>query len=211
MTEVIPLISNNIDSNCYLVLDETIAIIDTGAGITDWLVKKINGRVPLEDVSLIINTHGHADHCGGNVLFKKAKVMAHSLDAEEMAEGGMYGTIGLRGFEPLRIKVDRKLSDGDTVDLGGMALKVLHTPGHTPGSMCLLEEQQGMLFSGDTLFPGGGFGRVDLGGDAREMVNSLKRLTELDFSLLLPGHGGVAQNGRGQASLAYRYAREFLI
>lgn len=211
-SEIIPIISNAIDSNCYLILDDITAIIDTGAGMSDWLIKKINEIVNVDQVSLIINTHGHADHCGGNSFFKKAKVFAHVLDADEMAKGWLYGTSSLRGSaEPLIVNVSRKLTEGDSIELGSMALRVIHTPGHTPGSMCLLEEERGVLFSGDTLFSGGGFGRVDLGGNAGEMLRSLKGLTELDFTLLLPGHGGVAQNGRDHAALAYRYAREFLI
>jgi len=85
---------------------------------------------------------------------------------------------------------DRFLAEGDRVGLGDgdLQLSVLHTPGHTPGSICLLGE--GVLFSGDCLFAGG-IGRVDLpGGDERAMLASLRRLAELDPRLLVyPGHG----------------------
>lgn len=212
MTEIIPLLSNEIDSNCYLILDDECALIDTGTGNNDWLVNKIEEKVDLDEISVIINTHGHADHCGGNTLFDNARIMAHTLDVEELMGGGLYGTIMfLKDFDPLKVKVDKKLKDGDIVSLGKTMLRVIHTPGHTPGSICLLEEKRRILFSGDTLFAGGGFGRVDLGGDATQMLNSLKELSNLNFNLLYPGHGGVVDNGRKHAQLALRYAEEFLI
>jgi glyoxylase-like metal-dependent hydrolase (beta-lactamase superfamily II) len=211
MSEVIPIISDSVDSNCYLILDETNTLVDTGGGLTDWVVKRVRDRISPDEVSLIINTHGHADHCGGNFYFKNAVVMAHSLDTGEMLEGYLYGTIGFTRGEPMRVRVDRNLAEGDLVELGDIVLKVLHTPGHTPGSICLLEEDRGILLSGDTLFSGGGFGRVDLGGNAGDMLRSLERLSQLNFNVLLPGHGGISRDGRSQASLAYRYAKEFLI
>jgi glyoxylase-like metal-dependent hydrolase (beta-lactamase superfamily II) len=212
MAEIIPLLSNGIDSNCYLVLDDKNAIIDTGSGLGGWLIRTVKHEIHPDKVSIVINTHGHADHCGGNGLFKNAEVMAHVLETREMQCGNLYGTAGLLGgVEPCKIHVDRKLRDGDTIELGSLILRVLHTPGHTPGSICLFEEKRGILFSGDTLFSGGGFGRVDLGGKPGEMLHSLRRLSGLDFTRLLPGHGGIGKKGREEAKMALRYAEELLL
>ena len=92
------------------------------------------------------------------------------------------------------------LAEGGVIRFGEIRLRVLHTPGHTLGSVCLLDDDNGLLFSGDTLFPGG-WGRVDLpGGDPLAMVESLARLTGLEDRLrVLPGHGADTTIGRERA------------
>jgi glyoxylase-like metal-dependent hydrolase (beta-lactamase superfamily II) len=94
------------------------------------------------------------------------------------------------------------LAEGGTIAFGGIRLRVLHTPGHTEGSVCLQATDDGYLFSGDTLFAGG-WGRVDLpGGSAEAMVASLARLTELeDATRVLPGHGPATTIGRERSWL----------
>lgn len=82
------------------------------------------------------------------------------------------------------------LTDGAKIDLGDSTLRVIHTPGHTPGSICLYEAQSKSLFSGDTVFPYGSVGRTDLpGGSSRDLIRSISRLVKLDVSVLYPGHG----------------------
>jgi glyoxylase-like metal-dependent hydrolase (beta-lactamase superfamily II) len=90
-----------------------------------------------------------------------------------------------------------ELAEGGEVRFGSLTLRVLHTPGHTEGSVCLLDPDDGLLFSGDTLFAGA-WGRVDLpGGDPAHMAESLARLTELeDLVRVLPGHGAATTIGR---------------
>jgi glyoxylase-like metal-dependent hydrolase (beta-lactamase superfamily II) len=94
------------------------------------------------------------------------------------------------------------LAEGGLISFGELRLRVLHTPGHTEGSVCLLAEDEGLLFSGDTLFAGG-WGRVDLpGGDAAAMVASLARLTGLEDRVgVFPGHGNATTIGRERAWL----------
>jgi len=209
MAEIIPILSNSFDANAYLVIDEKIALIDTGAGMDERIIREIREKVEPNKIELVINTHGHADHCGGNGFFKNATVLAHSKDILEMRNGRLYGTYHLRG-EKTPTRVDQGLEEGELIGLGQYSLKVLHTPGHTQGSICLLEEGEGALFSGDTLFSGGNFGRVDLGGSRDEMIASLDRLSNLGFDLLLPGHGSPTRNGNEQAMLSAENAREFL-
>ena len=139
----------------------------------------------------IILTHGHLDHCGAAaalVARYRAPLMVHSADRPMLASelnGEFSDMLGI----PLPPPPDRLLGDGEIVTISAdLALTVIHTPGHTPGSVCLRIND--WLFSGDTLFRGD-IGRTDLpGGSDREILLSLKRLRDLPKTMvLLPGHG----------------------
>ncbi len=107
--------------------------------------------------------------------------------------------------------VDIVLKDDQEIDLGDVTLKVLHTPGHTPGSICLHNTDTKELFTGDTVFEGGSFGRTDIGGDSEAMVRSLEMLTKLDVTALYPGHGGIVkQNVKGSLLASYKNAKHML-
>ncbi|MFQ6105951.1 MAG: MBL fold metallo-hydrolase [Candidatus Hydrothermarchaeaceae archaeon] len=205
MAEIIQMISNSFDSNVFLILDEKAVLIDAGSGTTDAIFKKVSKSAKID---MIINTHAHIDHCGGDKYFKSA-IWAHSKDVNEMRSGRLYGTCYLAGKES-PIEVSRAFEEGDKISLGEHVFKVLHTPGHTKGGICLYERRKKILISGDTLFAGGCFGRTDLGGDEGDMLASLKRLSKLDFNLLLPGHGGAVENGSKQAKLSLENAKELL-
>ena len=186
------------DSNCYLV-DEI--IIDTGVGMDkNYLHLKIkeSGLDP-DDISMIVNTHCHFDHAGGNYLFPKAKVAIHEKDAkyienenDPMTAGFMFG----KSLE--RNDVNIKLKEGDKI----ANFEVLHTPGHTPGGISLWDGE--VLISGDTVFANGGFGRLDIGGNLEEMNDSFKKLQKLDVEYLLPGHGPWTDQGKMHIELASR-------
>lgn len=194
---ILPILSNSFDSNVYLIVDEKIALVDTGIG-TGSLIDEIKKKA--SRIDLIINTHAHLDHCGGNKFFK-CKVLAHESDAGEMRSGEFYDTCSMAG-EKIPLKVDEMLKEGDKIELGEHIFEVIHTPGHTPGSICLFERDKKILISGDTLFSDGGFGRADLGGKFEELINSLERLSKLDFNFLLPGHGNVAKNRECKNAIA---------
>lgn len=172
------------DSNVYIVIDEKTAIIDSGSGLYKPLIEDINDKT--EKIDYIINTHAHTDHCGGN-RFLDGEVLIHEKDRAEAENGTFFGT-GMFTGKIGPVKVDRTVTEGDIIDLGELKLTVLNTPGHTPGSICLYEEKEGFLFSGDTLFPDGGFGRTDLGGNDEDMVKSLERVASLKVEALYPGH-----------------------
>ena len=179
-------------TNCYLVWEEgrTPALLVDCAGDATDIMNVVDDR-ELELRSILV-THGHADHIEALAELQRetgAEVAVHELDAPMLSDAHLSGAAML-GYPQPRVQPSRLVAEGDMVELAGAGLKftVLHTPGHSPGSICLLGG--GVLFSGDTLFAGG-IGRVDLtGSDPQAMTGSLARLTELDPDLVVyPGHG----------------------
>lgn len=186
------LVLGELDTNCWLVSDGEggpLAVIDP-AGEPQVLFQAIGDRL----VGVVVLTHGHFDHIGAAAAILEssaAPLAAHEADAgsvtDPVANGG-----ALFGFDAVAPDPDRKLKDGDTVSVGLLDLKVIHTPGHTPGSICLLidADERPQLLSGDTLFAGS-VGRTDLpGGDARALRASIARLASLPMETdVHPGHG----------------------
>lgn len=206
MAKIVPLMGKGFECNSYLILDETCLLIDTGTGSRKDLPEKVKALTPILD--MIINTHAHLDHVGGNQFFD-APVSIHEADAEELERGGLYGTAHLFNKE-FHGKIDHLLKDGEVIDLGDLSLEVIHTPGHTPGSICLLSNE-GHLFSGDTLFSGGSFGRTDLkGGSSSELVASLERLNTIRFKSLMPGHDQWVDDGKANLKAALELCRMYL-
>jgi hydroxyacylglutathione hydrolase len=150
-------------------------------------------------LKLVVSTHGHWDHVGANAAVAEhtgAQIAVHPLDAHRLTDPKpLWAPFEIPPSVPAV-----ELAEGGEIRFGEIRLRVLHTPGHTEGSVCLLSADDGVLFSGDTLFPGG-WGRVDLpGGSPGEMVESLGRLTELEDHLrVLPGHGAATTIGRERA------------
>lgn len=142
-------------------------------------------------VKLIINTHGHGDHIGGNSFFAQAlhaPIAIHRLDADMLVDNRKNFS-ELMGFALKLSPADQKLEDGEEITLGSYCIQVIHTPGHTRGGICLLADKY--LISGDTLFERS-IGRTDLpGGDHDTIVSSIKhKLFSLaDDVLVFPGHG----------------------
>ncbi len=183
------------DSNCYLVNNEL--LIDAGTGFhPKMLVQALhNEGIFLEDIKRIVLTHAHFDHAGGIHLFKNAKIGIHRDDAKIIESGSDQSMAQMFAAKIKARKADFALDDGDIIRSGEIKLKVIHTPGHTKGSICIYDEKSKMLFSGDTVFREG-FGRMDLpGGNSDEMKKSLEKLSRLDVDILLPGHGEVAWGG----------------
>ena len=145
----------------------------------------------------IINTHAHPDHTAANAALEKRygiPLWIHRDDASTLAQSGMLSKVTGIFFAPSP-PPDRLLSDGDELGVGGHKLKVIHTPGHSTGSICLfykgVEDEAPVLFSGDTVFEGS-VGRTDLpGGSYEALINSIKtRITPLpSHTRILPGHG----------------------
>lgn len=188
----------NMDCNCYLIDD---MLVDTGTGFNgEYLISQIEKHgVKREDISLIVNTHCHFDHIGGNYLFEDAEIAVHELDAISMRNKDDLGT-SMNAFENHdNSRVDIDLKDGDEI----RGFKVIHTPGHTSGGICLWDGVN--LISGDTVFSHGGVGRFDIGGDFNDLKESVFKLTELDVVNLLPGHGPIVEgNGKEHVKFSYR-------
>jgi hydroxyacylglutathione hydrolase len=187
-------------TNVHVLADprsrEAIAI-DTAIPSLRWIVDELADRD--WTLKLIVSTHGHWDHIGDNAAVAEetgAEIAVHPLDRERLENPQPL-------FAPFEIPPSVpavELGEGGEIRFGEIRLRVLHTPGHTEGSVCLLAPDDGLLFSGDTLFAGG-WGRVDLpGGSAEAMAESIVRLTELEDALaVLPGHGPVTTIGRERA------------
>ena len=173
-------------TNCYILCDEAAkvcAVIDPGDE-----PKRIEAMIASCGCSpvMILLTHGHFDHCTGVAgLLEKwpdLPVYIHEADVTDSRGGELT-------FRRLDEKNQRYWHEGDTLTVGSLTLRVMETPGHSRGSVCLLVEGQGVIFSGDTLFRGN-CGRCDFpGGDYRAMLRSLARLGRLEGQYqVYPGH-----------------------
>jgi hydroxyacylglutathione hydrolase len=176
-------------TNAYLVWDGVspdALVLDPGMGAAEALMARIaeNGL----RLHLIADSHGHIDHIFDNaplIAASGAPLAIHPDDAYRLDGRNNYGYT----IERAVATVD--LREGEQLRIGDLVFDVLHTPGHTEGSVCLYEERGGLLLAGDVLFAGS-FGRTDLpGGDDAAMVASLTRLaSELPVAVrVLPGHG----------------------
>jgi hydroxyacylglutathione hydrolase len=177
-------------TNVHVLADprsrEAIAI-DTAIPSLAWIRDELAARS--WTLKLIVSTHGHWDHIGDNAAVAAetgAKIAVHPLDRERLEHPQpLWAPFEIPPSVPAV-----ELAEGGEIRFGEIRLRVLHTPGHTEGSVCLLSADDGLLFSGDTLFAGA-WGRVDLpGGSAEAMAASIARLAELEDQLaVLPGHG----------------------
>lgn len=194
-----------LEVNCWVVSDDQggpALVIDPGDD-AHLIEEALGGR----EIAGLVLTHAHFDHIGAVSQLKSASgapLLVHEADAGRLGSAGPSGTGGsLFGFDTYTAPpADRSLADGDTIEAGLVRLKVLHTPGHTQGGICLLAlDEAGQatdLFSGDTLFAGS-VGRTDFpGGDGRALARSIAdKLADLDDAVRVhPGHGPDTTIGR---------------
>ncbi len=173
-------------TNVVLIVDEELTLIDTGlqgssAGIVDFIRQL--GRSP-EEISLIVLTHNHVDHVGGLAELKHSTPARTTIHAND---------IGERGNRPAARAedIDIRLEGGEVLKpMGG--LRVIHTPGHTPGSICLFSPRTRLLIAGDAVRNGRKALHLPArmaGSDMRQAAESIEKMAELDFSTLCLGHG----------------------
>ncbi|HIJ98650.1 TPA: MBL fold metallo-hydrolase [archaeon] len=178
-----------IESNSYLILGDKIILVDTGMR-AETLIENIESvGIKMSDIDFIVNTHCHFDHIRSNKILKdaaRAKIAAHKEDEPYISKADPDYTVSKYLANNLKAaKVDLALKEGDK--LGDF--EVIHTPGHTKGSICLLNRAQGILITGDTIFAQGFTGRTDLpGGSQEQLKTSLKKLEKFDLEKILPGH-----------------------
>jgi len=191
-----------IATNLFVLGDEAsreAIAIDTATPCVEWLTTTLRDRG--WTLKLIVSTHRHWDHIGDNAAVADAtgaQIAAHVLDRHGLEHP--TATMAPFPIPPSVPAVD--LAEGSRIRFGDIDLAVLHTPGHTEGSVCLHAESERLLFTGDTLFAGS-WGRTDLpGGSDDQMVESLTRLSGMDHDLrVLPGHGRSSTIGAEKAWL----------
>lgn len=200
------------DANSYLINGKV--LVDTGIN-TSALIAAIEENIDITQLELIILTHCHYDHtaAAGEIAKKSgAKVAIHREDApllkdDKVSAASLFGR-RTPGLEP-----DILLEDGQKIKIGkNEELEVIHTPGHTPGGICLYEPVSKSLFSGDTVFPNGSIGRTDFeGGSSSALTASISKLAQLEVETLYPGHGNItSDNVNRQIDMSLSMSRGFL-
>lgn len=183
--QVIKLMNSPYDANAYLV-DGNI-LVDAGMDGRS-IISELRKHIRPDDLEIIILTHCHYDHSGGAGFVASvtgAKIAIHKDDAP-LLKNARATAAHLFGKKTPEVVPDMLLAGSEFFG----ELEVIHTPGHTPGGICLYDSHSKILFSGDTVFPEGSFGRTDLyGGDSSRLIESIRKLTFLDVNIMYPGHG----------------------
>ena len=188
--DVLSRVVGPVATNVYVLADERskeAIAIDTATPCLPWIADELSERG--WTLKLIVSSHGHWDHIGDNAGLAEhtgAEIGVHPLDRHRLVHPDPIWA----PFEIVPSVPAVELAESGEIRFGAIRLQVLHTPGHTEGSVCLYAADDGLLFSGDTLFAGS-FGRFDLlGGDVRLLGASLRRLAALPpRTAVLPGHG----------------------
>lgn len=190
--------TNPYENNCnsFFIGGDAGVLIDPGLSIffPDLMIRMEEDGITQNDIRYIVNTHSHPDHFEASELFNEEKGVSVCILREEKefydATGkNMYGMFGLRAPE---IAIDRILEKG-TAELGGESFEIVHTPGHSPGSLSLYWPAKKALFPGDVIFFQS-VGRTDFpGGDSQLLKESIRKLSQLDVEYLLPGHMDIIQ------------------
>jgi glyoxylase-like metal-dependent hydrolase (beta-lactamase superfamily II) len=201
------------DSHTYVlgnISSRDLSLIDPGlVGKGKYKMESIKKMgIELKDIKRVIMTHTHFDHIGALSEIRdkipEAELWIHSLEAAPIEKGDERTVYGMDmfqqmcqmqyGIEPgaFTFQVDRKLEEGETIEIGGMSWKVIHIPGHSMGSIALYYEPKKILIPGDVIYADYAIGRFDLyGADGAELKKSLLRLAEWEVEILLPGHNRV--------------------
>lgn len=158
--------ADDFTGNVWLMENSENVLIDTGTGDTWKSIRE------LEELDRVVLTHSHYDH------------------ADNLPQIAEKYSPRVYAFNPDNLPVEaEKLEEGDKLDLAGSTFQVFHTPGHKDDSICLYSEEDEILFTGDLVFPEGGFGRTDLEeGDRELLINSIRKLTDLEIEEFYPGH-----------------------
>lgn len=201
------------DANTYLIKDERNTIIDVG--LTQFLPSLIQDLhadgIDPKSIDIIANTHLHGDHCWANEALKKltgAKIMLHPTQKSAW-EQTVVQTSRFFGAPDVEFSADEILPD-DRLNTGEIELELIPSPGHSLDSICFYWRSEKVLICGDVIF-NQNTGRVDLpGGSARELKESIERLSQLDIEYLLPGHMDIVV-GADKVKRNFEFIKQYVL
>ena len=205
----------NTSSHCYLIRgDYKNILIDSGVDKNFSQLQKslLSLGVKIRDVDIVINTHEHFDHIGANRYFQDyALIAAHRFAATKITVEDRYVTMYESGDlnEP-SLRVHLWMESKSRFDLGNYNLNIVHTPGHTSGSICIYEPIQKILFTGDTVFAGGSLSYIAESGSVGDYIDSVGLLATRKINELYPGHGAISKTPEEDMQRAILNARALL-
>jgi len=202
-------------SHVYLIRgSDKNVLIDTGIASNFPYIEEClrHVGVKVKDIHFVILTHEHFDHIGATTFFFETAVIgAHRLAAnkiemqDEFVTMNKYLNVSSKPFY-----AHLWLEAGTIIDLSNYELRILHSPGHTSGCICIYEARERLIFSGDMVFAGGTLSEISTSGNISDYVNSLERLSNLKINELYPGHGRISLNPEQDMKQAVVYARTLL-
>ena len=215
--------SGMLDCNQYIIKDDAkdeLSLIDAGNGLSlNGLIEGMKQfNLDFNNLTRVYITHEHVDHVIGlyklhGMLNKSLKICAYGETVKILREGIVSkifpGRLGI-GPEMFKVKVvPLKVYElENSCRIGQFEFKILHTPGHSPNSICYYELNKKILIPGDLVFIGGSFGRFDFpGGSLPKLIESISRVNDLDVEYLLPGHMGISKEGNNDIKMSFRMVK----
>ena len=202
-----------LDCNTYVIKGNPGIIIDPGSPqFLPALIEDLQkDGIDPKDIDIIANTHLHVDHCWADEAFREfsgAKITLHPVQ-KKFYDVAVVETSRFFGLQPVNFKEDSCL-DSNGLLSGDMKFELIHSPGHSPDSICFYCQEDKILICGDVIFDGN-TGRVDLpGGKAAELTQSIEQLSRIEVEYLLPGHMGIVI-GAGKVKSNFEFIREHVL
>jgi len=202
-------------SHSYLIRgDYKNVLIDSGVDKNFSKLQKslLTLGLKIRDIDIVINTHEHFDHIGANRYFQDyALIAAHRFAATKITVEDRYVTMYKSGdLNAPSLKVHLWLESKSRFDLGNYSLNIIHTPGHTSGSICIYEPVRKILFAGDTVFAGGTLSYIGESGSVGDYIDSISHLATRKINELYPGHGKISKSPEEDMQKAILNARALL-